>query len=306
MKRLTILATTLALVVLGSACKKGDPKKDPTAAASASAGAGAVVAAGTPKESPPPETGVKFTKKQPAVGAKRTEDMKSDMAMKLTMAGKVNEMQMAESSKKEEEILEVTNNAIMKVKVTFAEDAKSMAEGGKPAKAKPSAIAGKTYIVASKDGKISVLNEKEKAAPKPEASLVEKQYKTLGKPDPMLLAMPERALKEGEEVPELSEALAKAMKDHDDKATIEATKVTFKKKDGDNGIFDVAMTIKSGEGPFKMSVPLKGTISLRMADAWPTSMDLTGPLAFEMSDKDKKAGVEGGGTLKITSTYSYK
>ena len=308
MKRLTILATTLAFVVLGSACKKPDANKDPAAAGSGSAGAGAsaMASGGSPKESTPAETGVKFTKKQPAVGAKRTEDMKSEMAMKLTMAGKVNEMQMEETSKKDEEILEVANNAIMKLKVTYAEDSKSMAEGGKPAKAKPSALTGKTYTVASKDGKLTVLNDKDKPASKPEAALIEKQYKSLGKPDPMLVAMPERALKEGDEVPELSAALAKAMKEHDEKTTIEGSKVTFKKKDGDNGIFEVAMTVKSADGPFKMSVPLTGTLSLRMADAWPTSMDLTGPLAFDLNDKDKKQGVEGGGTLKIKSTYTYK
>jgi hypothetical protein len=306
MKRLTILAATLAFAVLGSACKKGDAGKDPGAAGSASAGAGGTAAPGVAKESAPQETGTKFTKKQPAVGAKRTEDVKSDLAMKLTMAGKVNDMQMTESVKKEEEVLEVANNAIMKIKVTFAEDTKSMAEGGKPAKAKPSAIAGKTYTVASKDGKLVVLNDKDKPAPKPEASLVEKQYKSLGKPDPMLAAMPERALKDGDEVPELSDALAKAMKEHDEKTIIEGAKVTFKKKDGDNGLFDIAMTIKSGEGPFKMSVPLTGTLSLRMADAWPSTMDLTGPLAFELTEKDKKAGVEGGGTLKLTMAYSYK
>jgi hypothetical protein len=258
------------------------------------------------KESAPKETGVKFTKKQPTVGAKRTEDTKSDTAMKLTMAGKVMEIQSAESSKKDEEILEVANNAITKVKVTFTEDSKSMAEGGKPAKAKASAIAGKTYTVVSKDGKTSVLNDKDKPAAKPEADLVQKQYKSLGTPDPMLNAIPDRALKEGEEVPELGEAFVKAMKDHDDKSTIENVKVTFKKKEGDNGLFDIALTIKSGEGPFKMQVPLKGTVTLRTADGWPSALSLSGPLDLLLTEKDKKSGVEGGGTLNITSSYTYK
>jgi hypothetical protein len=308
MKRLTILATALALVALGSACNKDAKDGAGTAGSASATGAtgAAASAGGTAKESVPVESGVKFTKKSPAVGAKRTEDMKSEMAMKLTMAGKVNEMQMTEVSKKEEEILEFSNNAIMKIKVTYAEDAKSMTEAGKPAKAKASPLAGKTYVVASKDGKLTVMNDKDKPAPKPEATLVEKQYKSLGKPDPMLLAMPDRALKEGDDVPELSEALTKALKEHDEKTNVEGAKITFKKKDGDSGIFDVALTIKNGEGPFKMSVPLAGTLALRIADAWPTTMELSGPLTFELSEKDKKAGVEGGGTLKISSTHSYK
>jgi hypothetical protein len=304
MKRLTILATTLAFVVLGTACKKDEAKADHAGAAgSASAGG---LASGAAKQSPPPETGLKFGKKALAVGAKRSESSISDMAMKLAMAGKVNEMQMTESGKKDEEILEVANNAIMKLKVTYTEDSKSMGEGGQPAKAKPSPLVGKTYIVASKDGKVVVLTDKEKPAPKAEASLVEKQYKSLGKPDPMLAAMPDRALKDGEDVPELAAAITQSMKDHDDKTKLEGAKITFKKKDGDNGIFDVAMTIKSDDGPFKMSVPLKGTVTMRVADGWPSTLELSGPLSFDLSDKDKKSGVEASGSLKLNSTYSYK
>src|SRR4029079_10219170 len=140
----------------------------------------------------------------------------------------------------------------------------------------------------SKDGKLTITTDKDKPAPKAEAALVEKKYKTLGKPDPMLNAMPDRALKDGEEVPELSEALAKTMKDQDDKTTVEGTKVTFKRKDGYNGIFDIASTVKRCNGPFKVSVPRKGTLAVRTVDACPASMDLTGPLTFELNDKDKK------------------
>jgi hypothetical protein len=122
----------------------------------------------------------------------------------------------------------------------------------------------------------------------------------------MLNAMPDRALKDGEDVPELSEAFTQSMKDHDEKTKIEGAKITFRKKDGDNGIFDVALTIKSDDGPFKMSVPLKGIVVLRVADAWPNTLELSGPLSFDLTDKDKKSGVEASGTLKLTSTYSYK
>ncbi len=297
MKRLTILATALAIVAVSPACKKGDATKEPSAAASAT---------GSPKESPPVDPGTKFVKKPLTAGVKRTEEMKADSTLSLTVMGTIQQIQSIETSKKEEEILEATNNAITKLKVTFTEDSKSTAMGGNPAKVKPSAINGKTYVVVSKDGKLTVLNDKDKPASKAEAALVEKHYKMLGKPDPMLVGMPDRALKEGDDVPELAEALAKALKEHDEKSSVEGAKVSFKSKDGETGIFAISLTIKNGEGPFKVTVPLTGTMVFRTADAWHTKMDLTGPLTLELNEKDKKAGAEGGGKLVITASYVYR
>jgi len=228
--------------------------------------------------------------------------------MKLTMLKKTMEMAEDESVKKEEEVLEVSGDKVTKLKVTFLEDAKSMTEGGKPKLAKPSPIAGKTYVLVSKDNKTTVLNDKEKPAPQAEAKLVSKQYGSFGKPDEMMAALPDRVLKEGEAVPELADGLAKEMKAHtkDDKMTVEGVKVTYKGKEGDAGVFEVEMTMRVAEGPFKMTMPLKGKVSLRMADGWPSTLALEGPLNFDLTEKDKAQGVEGGGTIKMSSSYAYK
>jgi hypothetical protein len=300
MMRLRILATALAFLVLGSGCKKLLKTKG---------GTGSTTDDGTSSSSSgdvPKITGTSFTKKNLPVGTKRTEDTKSNVNMVFSLLGKVNNVNVIESATKNEEILEVSSDAVTKLKVTFAEDAKSTAEPGKPPKVKASVIAGKTYVVSASGGKITVLNDKGKPPPKAEATLVEKKYKSLGKPDQFLVGMPTRPLRDGEDVPELSDALGNQVKGNDDKMTLEAVKISFRNRQGDSGVFDVSMTIRTGETGLKMTIPLKGTISVRTVDASPTQMDLTGPLAFEIGGSDKKPGIAGTGVLKLTSNFTYR
>lgn len=299
MKRLQVLATALAFVVLGSGCKKllkGRNDRATTADNGSSTSAGEI----------PKVLGTTFTKKTLPIGTKRTEDARSNVNMIFSLLGKVNNVTVTESATKNEEILEVTNDAISKLKVTFAEDAKSTAEPGKPPKVKASVIAGKTYVVSASNGKVTVLDGKGKPPPKAETALVEKRYRSLGKPDQFAVGMPARALRDGEDVPELSEALGTQVKGNDDKMTLEAVKISFRNRQGDSGIFDVSMTIKTGETGLKMTIPLKGTIAVRTTDASPTAMDLTGPLAFEIGGNERKPGITGNGVLKLTSNFSYR
>ena len=298
MQRLHVLATILLCIVLGSGCKKLlkgkiDPS-DPGDNGASSSGTVPVV------------TGTTFSKKTLPIGTKRTEDTKSVVNMIFALLGKVNNLTVTESTTRSEEILEVTNDAITKIKVTFAEDAKSTTEPGKAPKVKASAVAGKTYVVSALAGKITVLNDKGKAPPKAEATLLEKKYRSLGKADPFVAGMPVRPLKDGEDVLELSDALGSQVKGNDEKMTLEAVKISFRNRQGDSGIFDVSMTIRTGETGLKMTIPLKGTISVRTADASPTAMDLTGPLSFEIGGNDKKPGITGTGVLRLTSNFTYR
>lgn len=300
MMRLRILAVALSFLILGSGCKKLLKKKSDLGASSfdGTGSSGTAVAAR--------ETGTSFTKRNLPIGTRRTEDTHSNVNMIFNLLGKSNNVTVNESSTKNEEIMETVGDTITKLRVTFVEDAKSTAEPGKPAKVKASPVAGKTYVVSSKDGKITVLNDKGKPAPKAESTVVEKKYKSLGKPDPFLVGMPSRPFQDGEDVPELSSALTDQVRGGDDKMTLESVRVSFRNRQGDSGIFDVSMTIKTGETGLKMTIPLRGTLAVRTADASPTAMKLTGPLTFEIGGSDKKPGIQGTGVLELTTNYTYK
>jgi hypothetical protein len=81
--------------------------------------------------------------------------------------------------------------------------------------------------------------------------------------------------------------------------------VTFKGREGDRGVFTIAVTMKLG-GIFKMTIPLTGAFSMRVADGAPVGMALEGPISLELTDKDKAQGVTGQGTFKLSSLTTYK
>jgi len=87
--------------------------------------------------------------------------------------------------------------------------------------------------------------------------------------------------------------------------TVDGTKVTFKGQDGDTGVFDVELSMRGDMGFMKMLMPLKGKFVLRIADSWPTQLTLEGPIEVDTGD-NKKGGIDGEGTIKVTSTYTYK
>ncbi len=302
MKRIAVLAVSVLALASGTGCKK---------LIQAAADAGPPGA--EPKQSTPVETGTKFTKKPLAVGQKRSSDSTQTVKMKVKAAGQEFNVEETEVQKKDEEILELAGDAITKLKVTYTEDDKtSSGIGGGKAKTKATAINGKTYIIQSKDGKVTVHTDKEKPAPKNEEKLVLKDYGSFGKADPMMASMPDRALKDGEDLPELAnalrdETLSNQKSDNPKESlTIDGAKVSFKGKDGDNGVFDVSMNLSGGDPQMKIAVPLTGKYSARLADGWPAALDLSGPVSLVLGEKDKAAGVTGEGTVSLKQTYTYK
>lgn len=296
-----------SLLTMALACQKSEGDH-PAAAASASAKASASAATVVP-EMPKVDPGVSFGKKPFAAGLKRTMTVTTESDMSIKM-GK-NSMQMKETAKteKDEEILEAEGLALKKVRVTYKDASKTTAEDGKAGKERKLPTHGKTYIVTMANGKRVVLTDKEKPAPKAEADLVAKEYDHFGEPEPIVTALTGHTYKPGDDVPELAKALATELADADEKkkeeVRVEGLKVTFKGKEGNIGTFTTQGTLHAGAGPFKMNIALSGTLRVRLDSGWPDAMKLAGPIALELNEKDKKAGVEGSGTMKLEGTSVY-
>src|SRR5262249_978885 len=118
--------------------------------------------------------------------------------------------------------------------------------------------------------------------------------------------------KDGEDLPDLANALKDEMLSNQksdnpkESLAIDAPKVSFKDKEGDNGVFNVSMSLSGGDPQMKIAVPLAGTYSARVADGWPAALDLSGPVSLVLGDKDKAAGVTGEGTVALKQSYTYK
>ncbi|GAC1355375.1 MAG: hypothetical protein NVSMB47_08830 [Polyangiales bacterium] len=290
--------SALAAVLVLAACKKEEGAKPET-------------------KSGPPATGEApmFTKKAPVANQKAEETSKMKLGLTLdidpTGSGKTvsTKMDSTQSETRDEEILAVAGDAITKLKVTYASLDSSMNDGTKDTKT-PDPRAGKTYVVDAKDGKVEILGEDGKPTVPVEATMVEKDYHRLGKPDPIAAALPARTLKAGESVPELADAIKAMLKESGGGKEMDVSDVsaTFKEKSGDEGVFDIGVTLGKTEGPMKMSMPLKGELHVRTTDGQMASMKLAGPVSVTTNDSDPKNKVKitGKGNMELEAARKAK
>lgn len=299
-KLVWLLLTTAAV----GGCKK-DVKPEgaaPPGSASAIAAASARTASATDRGA------VTFTRKPPKVGVKREElsVMKMSFSMDVDPGnGKPirQETSIAETNKKTQELLALDGEIPTKVKVTFDRDEEAMTEGGNERKT-PSKIAGKTYVVEAKDGKIVVSDAAGKLAPKPEATRVDKHFKSLGKLDPLSSAIPKTPLEPGAKVDSIAKSLEGYLKQGSDGMNVSDVRVTFKERSGDDGVFDLALKMGKEDETVSMSMDLDGEMRLSTSTGEPSKLALSGPItiAGKSDPKGTKMRISGTGTMSMSMT----
>lgn len=256
--RWILLAASLA------ACRKPEPQSD--AAASLER----------------PATATLFRKAAPVVGAKRQESSELSMTVAMTADGGRADVSVSEVVKRTEQILAVSGNAITKTTVTF--DSVQSTQ--------PSTIAGKTFVVEAKTGKLEVRDSHDHSVSDAEAKEVEKHMKNLGKPDPMVEALPADGVVPGQKVEGVARVITDQLKDSGEGMTVGDVVVSFKERRGDDGIFDVALKLTKDEGLTKMTIAVKGDVWVSTKTSSTTRMDLTGPVTIS-------GGPSGTGTMSM-------
>jgi hypothetical protein len=236
----------------------------------------------TKSEPPPPvaATPTMFLKAAPVVGAKREESSQLTMSLAMTVDGGRSDVNVRESVKRTEEILAVKGEAITKERVTFD----AVQSTG------PTTIAGKTFVVEAKDGKIEVLEGTG------DAREVERHLKNLGKPDPMLTALPVAGVVPGQNVEGVARVISEQLKDTGEGMVASDVVVTFKERRGEDGIFGVAMKLTKDEGAMKMTIAVKGDVWVSTKTSSTTKMDLSGPVTIAGGQMSK---TEGAGTMTM-------
>jgi hypothetical protein len=268
------------------------------------AGADTARAAPPPPPPSPPPPGVTFAARAPVAGEKAEDQSRNEMAMEVSFAlGKralKMAMQTTETETRTEEVLAAAGGAVTKLRVTYTAKTNVMREGKKERKLK-NPLAGNTYTVESKDGKLTVLDARARPVKGTALKLITSTYETLGKPDPMTAALPRTPLVTGQKVEALARAFQESMKGKTGKGmTIGDVTVTFRDREGDVGVFDVTAKLLLVEKPMKFEMDLKGQVSLRLADGQPAGLTLEGPVTA--SSADRRLKLEGTGTMKMSMT----
>jgi hypothetical protein len=274
---------------------------------------GPIVSSQAPETVPPPprRTSITIVKRPPRIGDRRTEVTTTDISFGISMQGVDIKTAIVDRLRQEEELLDVADGAIRKVRVTFRQDDKTTTDQGTSvARKEPTAINGKTYVVSARKGDVEVRDEQGKLAVPAEGALVAKKYRSLGKIDPLLAAIPERPIAFGEEVPALANALVSDVvqkrKDDGDKIEVDSPRVILRDADPTNAYFDVDMIMRADGGAVGMSMHLVGTLAIALADGRVTSATLGAPIEMSFGGGSGISGASGSGSLKYQAAFSYE
>jgi hypothetical protein len=306
---MTKLALVLgAAVAVLTACGQGKEQPQPPTPAKVTPPAKIEVpptkAADTQPVAAKPGEGTVFAKRPPAVGDKWEDKVSMTMSMETSVdpdgSGKVQKatMEKVETETRQEEVLAVQGEAVTKVKVVFVEKTASIKEEGKERK-RPSPVAGKTYVVEAKDGKITVLLDGDRPAPAMQAKVVKDAYETLGKVDPLYAGVPRRPLKPGDKVEELAKAMKEFVLIRAKEMEVSNVSVVFQgTKDGE-GVFDAEMSLAAVEKPMRFDMKLKGQARMGLTTGQPSATILKGPLSVGSTEGDAKMKISGAGNVEM-------
>jgi hypothetical protein len=302
------LAFGAALALLVTACGQGKEQPQPPIPAKVTPPAKVEVPPTKADSQPAPVKagdGTVFVKRAPAVGDKWEDKVGMTMSMETSVdpdgSGKVQKatMEKTETETRQEEVLGVQGEAVTKVKVTFVEKTATIKEEGKERK-RPSPVAGKTYVVEAKDGKITVLLDGDRPAPAMQAKVVKDAYETLGKVDPLYAGVPRRPLKPGDKAEELAQAMKAFMLIRAKDMEVSNVAVVFAgTKDGE-GTFDIEVTLAAVEKPMRFDMKLKGQARMSLTTGQPSATILKGPLSVGSTEgAGAKMKISGAGNVEM-------
>jgi hypothetical protein len=304
-----VLGAALALLV-AAACGQGkEQPQPPTPAKVVTPPAKASVPPTTIDTPPTPVAagdGTVFIKRAPAVGDRSEDKVAMTMSMETSVdpdgkgAPQKATMEKSETETRQEEVLAVKGEAVTKVKVTFVDKTATVKEDQKERK-RASPVAGKTYVVEAKDGKLIVLLDGDRPAPAMQARVVKEAYETLGKVDALYAGVPRRPLKPGDKVEEVAKAMKEFMLVRAKDMNVANVSVVFKEAKGDEGVFEVELALAAVEKPMRFDMKLKGQARMSLKTGQPLSTSLKGPMSVGSTEGEgAKMKISGAGNVEMT------
>lgn len=245
---------------------------------------------------------IKFKKKDWNVNSSFTNNSNVDVTLEMTKP-KASSFTSKDAKTAKVDILAADGKTILKTKVTFSAYSKVETNDGKTKDSTPP-VTGKSYVAEFKDKKIVILDEsRKKVSAKEEKAVKSEVNDILGKPDPLITALPGGPMKVGDTADSLSEALRELLAEgENDKVELTEPHVTLSKIEMQGsdkvGVFDMKAKINFKQG-FSMVMDLTGTMTVRESDGKVTNMTLKGPLTMT------GGGITAAGNVSATQTRTY-
>jgi hypothetical protein len=216
----------------------------------------------------------------------------------------------SEIEERREEVKASTEQAVTAVTVSYLRrDASTSGQDGKTHAGPDSPVVGHAYQVDRAGDAVRVRGAQGEEVSDKEKKVVVADYRTIGQPDPLLVAAPRGPLRPGERQAGL-EAAVRGMLVSGDQGKADEVSVIFAREQTEGGLrcaaFDVAATVTETRASLVTVIHLKGTLLLSVDGAWPVSIELTGPISLGVDpQKADKKGMEGQGSTTMSIRASY-
>lgn len=293
----------MAVAALVASCKKEKAKDAPRPPAAAVAVDAAAAAPGGTVPAPPPAPAsgrtLKMNERPHQVGDKRTKVDDVEVKFQIDAEGRMLE---ASSSQHEEEtvkILEVKDDVVMKVEVTYGTLTSKRSTGPK-VEDKPEIRSGKTYLVWSEGGAIKATLPDGSAVTAEELAELASENDEVGKPDAMSQILGGRTWTIGETYQFTADDLAKlAARNAASKPKATAFALTLQSFDDKEAHFALTTTMVQKQGADQLTFDMTGHVRIELPVARPTELMMTGTLTGTIR------GMKTGGSMAGTTRYSY-
>lgn len=312
------VAAAIAVVCV-AACGAAPPATSPAPASPMPAGAvpqaDAVVAIEGATESEPeaPTTAGEahvFHYKAPVVGSRVhvQETMAISLSVTAVQAGQQSMIASEEQTTTDRtvEVVAISGDVVTRVKVRYKSHETIKRDDGTETRENPP-VTGKTYLVEARKGAVVVLTEQGAAAPPAEASIVQKDFTDLGKPDEFRDALPDRPIRVGERLDSIAGAMKTRLSKGDGKnmSTVEGVTVRLARVDdhggSKTGVLDFIASVLYGESHALIRMKVKGQVELRLEDGFTSSISMMGPVTVS-SAPGSPVALSGTGTFAATIT----
>lgn len=243
-------------------------------------------------------------KKPPVVGMRVRETKQFDLTFDFAVAGTKHSSVRKQSDTRLEEVLEVDGKRVTRLRVTYEARGDTETVGG-TSTTRPSPVVGKTYVVEVKDPGVRIVDAAGKWPPADEEAIVENDYASLSSDAAIADGIPDTPLRPGDAVPTLANAFKNRVlgKKTVDVQTDIDVKVDGPVRTGSEVAFAVKMTFNVGSGPVSLTMPIKGTVTVRVGDGWISDFALNGVVT--MSGADGGPLLEGDGKMTMSAKRTY-
>jgi hypothetical protein len=253
-------------------------------------------------------SGVVITKAVPRVGLRARDVRAQTTDFRISIgAGTAapTGFQRTDHDERSEQVLAVANGIVTKLRVTYdVRDSTDNVGGGGSGVRRPLPVEGHTYVVEGSGAALDVHDEHGKTVPPTESALVRDDYRNFGREDELTHALPDGPIHVGDKLPELANAMKERLVGKSTLKTVGDVDVRVESANSDHVVFRVKATFAILDGsPMTVTLPLDGTVTVRVSDGWLGEYSFVAPMT--MSSGDAAVAFSGSGNLTMTAKRSY-